>query len=131
MLYKLLVDIRNLIVITTNENKKEETYKMLIKIIEDYNVKLLSTKVYWDNAEERESYKKFWNEYGKLKDSDKKEILSLKRELSQISNDGEKNKSLRKFYKSKLVEFGEMRKFKNSFVTGNKARYVKVKEKVI
>lgn len=40
---------------------------MLIKIIEDYNVKLLSTKVYWDKPEKRDDYKKFWNKYKKYK----------------------------------------------------------------
>ena len=34
---------------------------MLIEIINEYNVKLLSTKVYWDNPEIREDYKKSCN----------------------------------------------------------------------
>lgn len=83
---KLLRDIRNLIVNSKVEDKKEEAYKMLITLIEDYNVKLLSTKVYWDNPDERESYKKFWQAYSKESDSEQREILSLKRELSQIEN---------------------------------------------
>jgi hypothetical protein len=124
---KLLRDIRSLIVSTKNEVKKEETYQMLIKLIEDYNVKLLSTKVYWDNSEEREKYKKFWAEYSKATDSETKEILSLKRELSQVDSGTEKNRKLREFYKEKLVSFGVMRSFKNSCLTGSKARYVKVK----
>jgi len=123
---KLLRDIRNLIVNTKNETKKEEAYQMLIKLIEDYNVKLLSTKVYWDNSDERESYKKFWTKYSKLKDSDSKEILSLQRELSQIDNNP-KNAELRKFYKQKLVNFGVMKQFKDSCITGSKTRYIKVK----
>jgi hypothetical protein len=124
---KLLRDVRSLIVNLKNDKKREEAYQMLIKLIEDYNVKLLSTKVYWDNSEERESYKKFWNEYSKAKDSEAKEILSLKRELSQVEPKTEKNKQLRKFYKAKLVEFGVMRNFKNSAITGKSAKYVKVK----
>jgi hypothetical protein len=124
---KLLRDVRNLIVTTKNEKKQEEAYQMLIKLIEDYNVKLLSTKVYWDNTEERESYKKFWNQYSKAKNSEEKEILSLKRELTQIDLKNDKNKLLRKFYKAKLVEFGVMRSFKDSPITGKSARYVKVK----
>ena len=122
---KLLRDVRSLIVSTTNENKKEEAYKMLIKLIEDYNVKLLSTKVYWENSAERDSYKKFWASYSKCQDSEQKEILALKRELTQINESNDKNKELRKFYKSKLVEFGVMKNFKNSFKTGEKARYFK------
>ena len=112
---KLLRDIRNLIVNSKTEEKREDAYKMLIKLIEDYNVKLLSTKVYWEDPKERENYKKFWKEYSKEQDSDKKEILSLKRELSQIDNSTEKNKKLREFYKHKLVEFGVMKSFKNKY----------------
>ena len=119
-------DIRNLIVSSKTDLKREEAYKMLIKLIEDYNVKLLSTKVYWEDPKERESYKKFWQEYSKEQDSDKKEILSLKRELSQIDESNEKNKKLRKFYKEKLVEFGVMRNLKNAAITGSKNKYKKV-----
>ena len=124
---KLLKDVRNLIISSKNSEKREEAYKMLIKLIEDYNVKLLSTKVYWDNPEERENYKKFWNEYSKTTDSDKKEILSLRRELSQIDNDGKNNIELRKFYKRKLVEFNVMKQFKNTCITGESAKYKKIK----
>ena len=59
------------------------------------------------------------------KNSEEKEILALQRELSQVDNTTTKNKELRKFYKSKLVEFGAMKTFKNSCLTGEKARYVK------
>ena len=124
---KLLRDLRALIVNITNETKKEEAYKMLIKLIEDYNVKLLSTKVYWENSEERDKYKKFWAKYSKATNSEEKEILALQRELSSIENTTAKNKELRKFYKSKLVEFGVMKSLKNSFLTGKSARYVKVR----
>ena len=124
---KLLRDLRSLIVATTNETKKEEAYKMLIKLIEDYNVKLLSTKVYWENSDEREKYKKFWAKYSKLTDSEEKEILALQRELSGIENTTPKNKELRKFYKAKLVDFGVMKTLKDRCLTGEKSRYVKVK----
>ena len=124
---KLLKDLRNLILNTKNEEKKEEAYKMLIKLIEDYNVKLLSTKVYWDNSDEREKYKKFWTSYTKATNSETKEILILQRELSQIPTNNDRNIELRKIYKAKLVEFGVMRQFKNSCLTGAKSRYVKVK----
>ena len=124
---KLLRDLRSLIVTITNETKKEEAYKMLIKLIEDYNVKLLSTKVYWENSEEREKYKQFWAKYSKADNSEEKEIIALQRELTQIDDKSAKHKELRKFYKAKLVEFGVMKTLKNSFITGNKARYFKVK----
>ena len=124
---KLLRDIRNLIINSRTSTKREEAYKMLIKLIEDYNVKLLSTKVYWEDPKERESYKKFWKEYSKEQDSDKKEVLSLKRELSQIDESTDRNKKLREFYKNKLVEFGVMKNLKNSAITGTKNKYTKLK----
>ena len=124
---KLLKDTRNLIMNLKQENKKEDAYKMLLKLIEDYNVKLLSTKVYWDKPEEREVYKKFWSEYSKAKTSEEKEILSLKRELYDLKNESKKYEPIRKFYKNKLVEFGVMKSLKNVARTGNKTRYIKVK----
>ena len=124
---KLLRDVRKLIGISKSEAKREEAYQMLLKLIEDYNVKLLSTKVYWENSEERDKYKKFWAAFSKSTNSEEKEILSIRRELSQIPNNEEKNKVLRTFYKKKLVEFGVMRSFKDSSITGNKAKYIKVK----
>ena len=122
---KLLKDTRNLIVNTKRKEKKEETYKMLLSLIEDYNVKLLSTKVYWDKPEDRDSYQKFWNAYSHTKSSEEKEILSLKRELVDTSLEFEKYKEIRQFYKSKLVEFGAIRSFKNSCKT-QKGRFEKI-----
>lgn len=124
---KLLRDLRALIVTITNSQKKEEAYKMLIKLIEDYNEKLLSTKVYWENSDEREKYKAFWGKYSKATNSEEKEILALQRELSCVENTTSRNKELRKFYKSKLMEFGVMKSLKDSFVTGVAARYYRVK----
>ena len=122
---KLLRDLRSLLVTINNEKKKEEAYKMLIKLIEDYNVKLLSTKVYWENSDERDNYKKFWTKYSNAETTEEKEILSLRRELSVVDESTPKNRALREFYKAKLVELGAMKKFKNSFVTGKKAKYTK------
>ena len=111
---KLLKDTRNLIVNTKAPEKRENTYKMLLDLIEDYNVKLLSTKVYWDKPQEREAYKKFWDAYSKTGSSEEKEILSLKRELYETADEYEKYAEVRQFYKDKLVEFGVMKKIKKS-----------------
>ena len=63
---------------------------MLINLIEDYNVRLLSTKVFWDDLSKRDEYKKFWDKYqkiSKLKETDfieyvkQKEILFIKDDL--------------------------------------------------
>ena len=124
---KLLRDTRNLIMNLKQENKKEDAYKMLLKLIEDYNVKLLSTKVYWDKPEEREVYKKFWSEYSKAKTSEEKEKLAIKRELYDLKNESQKYNPIRKFYKNKLVEFGVMRALKNKARTINNIKYIKVK----
>ena len=111
---KLLRDTRSLITTTKTKEKREEVYKMLLKLIEDYNVKLLSTKVYWDKPAERDAYKKFWDAYSKTNSQEEKEILSLKRELHDTSYEYEKYIEVRKFYKNKLSELGVMKKIKNS-----------------
>ena len=51
---KVLKDARILVQDTKIATKRERAYGMLINLFEDYNVKLLSTKVYWENAKDRE-----------------------------------------------------------------------------
>ena len=114
---KLLKDTRNLIVKTKLKDKKESTYQRLLELIEAYNVKLLSTKVYWDKPSERDDYKKFWDAYSKTDSSKQKEILSLKRELHDTADEYEKYAEIRAFYKAKLVDLGAMRKLKTSCKT--------------
>ena len=123
---KLLRDTRNLIATTKIKEKKESTYQILLKLIEDYNVKLLSTKVYWDKPEERNNYKKFWDAYSKTNSSEEKEILSLQRELYNTNDEYEKYADIRKFYKNKLVELGAMRVVKNSPSKKMKGHYTKL-----
>ena len=60
---KLLKDTRKLLEKQESKAKKERTFELLIELIEEYNIRLLSTKVYWDKPEEREEYKKFWAKY--------------------------------------------------------------------
>ena len=122
---KLLTDNRNLIVSTKQETKKEDVYKTLLRIIKNYNEKVLSTKVYWDNPQDREAYKKFWNEYQNAKSDELKEIAVLKKELHDVNDNGPKSKQVRKFYKNKLVEFGVMKQFKNRCKTIEDIKYIK------
>ena len=124
---KLLRDTRKLIGDTKKESKKEDIYTMLLKLIEDYNVKLLSTKVYWENQEEREMYKKFWTAYSSTKNEEEKEILCLRRELYELQKDEERNSKIIKFYRNKLVEFGKMRVLKNKFKLIESVKYIKKK----
>ncbi len=114
---KLLKDTRNLIVKTKINDKKESTYQILLELIEAYNVKLLSTKVYWDKPSERDDYKKFWDAYSKTNSSKQKEILSLKRELHDTADEYERYAEIRAFYKKKLVDLGAMRSLKASCKT--------------
>lgn len=123
---KLLRDTRNLIASSKSKEKRESVYKMMLDLIEAYNVKLLSTKVYWDKPQEREAYKKFWDAYSKTNSSEEKEILSLKRELYNTEDEFEKYAEVRKFYKNKLVELGAMRNVKNVAKT-LKGTFVKIK----
>jgi len=124
---KLLRDTRNLILKIKNPEKREEAYQMLLKLVDDYNVKLLSTKVYWEDAEERESYKNFWSKYSNSNSSEVKEILSLKRELYDLRKEGPQYEPLRKFYRNKLIEYGQMRFLKNRCKTGSSKYYTKSK----
>ena len=122
---KLLRDARNLILSTKQENKKEEVYKALLKIIRNYNEKLLATKVYWENQDEREVYKKFWKDYENAKSDDEREIAILRKELHDVQENGPKAKQMREYYKNKLVEFGVMKQFKNSCKTIPNMQYTK------
>ena len=124
---KLLKDTRNLIGNTKSVDKKNQIYNMLLKLIEDYNVKLLSTKVYWDKPDEKESYKKFWDAYSKSNSDEEKEILSLKRELYDTQDEYEKYYDVRKFYKNKLVELGAMKKINGNSCKTRKGRFVKIR----
>ncbi len=123
---KLLKDTRNLIVSTKVTEKRETTYRMLLELIEDYNVKLLSTKVYWDKPQERDAYKKFWDAYSKTGSSEEKEILSLRRELYETADEYEKYAEVRQFYKDKLVELGVMKKIKKSTCKTRKGFFTKL-----
>lgn len=136
---KLLNDIRSLIVDTKVTKKQEKAYSLLINIIEEYNIKLLSTKIYWDKPALREEYKAFWNEYQKLnelKDSNydeyikQKEILFVQNDLKKVSNNENKYYKIIKFYKNKLVNLGVMRELMDSYSSeGNYTKGVKKAKK--
>lgn len=123
---KLLKDTRSLIVTTKQETKQEEIYQTLLKVIQNYNEKLLSTKVYWEKPDERDAYKKFWAEYSKATSDDEREIAVLRKELHDVQEDTPKAKQIRQFYKNRLVEFGVMRQLKNSCQTLEDMKLTKV-----
>ena len=133
---KLLKDARSLIVDTKIARKQEKAYALLINIIEEYNAKLLSTKIYWEKSAQREEYKKFWDKYKeieKIKDKNydeyikQKEILFIKSDLAKVYTNKNKYYKIIKFYKDKLVELGVMRKLYNSYTS--EGNYTKVSKK--
>ncbi len=132
---KLLKDARVLVQDTKIATKRERAYSMLINLMEDYNVKLLSTKVYWESQKQKDEYKKFWNKYKeilKLKETDfieyvkQKEVLFIKEDLKKIHSSKIDYSKIIKYYKRKLVDYGAMRQIRNSYKS--EGSYVKVKE---
>ena len=132
---KLLNDARTLIQDTKIATKREKAYSLLITLIEDYNIRLLSTKVYWENPKDREKYKAFWNKYQeivKLKETDfieyikQKEILFLKDDMKKLGNYKIEYSRLLRYYKRKLVDYNAMRELINSY--RSKGKYIKSKE---
>lgn len=132
---KLLKDARILVQDTKIATKREKAYSMLINLIEDYNVKLLSTKVYWDSPKVRDEYKAFWNRYQeitKLKETNfieyikQKEILFIKNDMKKLQEGKTDYTKILKYYKRKLVDYGAMKQIKNS--CKSEGKYIKVKE---
>ena len=135
---KLLKDARMLVQDTKIAAKREKVYGMLINLIEDYNVKLLSTKVYWETPKQREEYKEFWNKYkeiSKLKETDfieyvkQKEILFIKNDMKKIENSKIDYSKILKYYKRKLVDYGAMKELKNS--CKSEGNYIKLKKREV
>ena len=133
---RLLADARNLVQDTKIAVKREKAYSMLIKLIEEYNTKLLATKVYWENEQEKLDFKKFWDKYKeneKIKETDfieyvkQKEILFMKDDMKKLRDEKTDYTRLIKYYKRKLVDYDAIRELKG-FVS--KGKYIKNKVKV-
>lgn len=131
---KVLKDARCLVQDTKIAARREKAYSTLINIIEEYNSKLVSTKVYWDNQDEKENFKKFWDKYKEisyLKETDfieyvkQKEILFMKNDIKQIRNEKQDYTKIIKYYKRKLVDYGAIRELKGYKSTG---KYIKNKK---
>ena len=121
---KLIKDTRKLLLKSDSKARKERTFELLIELIEDYNIRLLSTKVYWDKPQEREEYKKFWNKYNEIKQIENAEELAKEKQILFLKNDVKKLSQSKKDYskiikeiKQKLVELGAMRQIKNGYRT--------------
>ena len=121
---QLLNEIRSEMVHAKNDRKFNKAYKMLLKILDEYNVNLLSTKIYWEKPNDREEYKKFWEDYkqiDKIEDENekelKKEILYVKKDLKQLLKEEKRYRLVIKEYKEKLVKLGAMKTIKNTCKT--------------
>ena len=121
---KLLKDVRSLIVDTKMARKREKAYSLLIKLIEEYNVKLLSTKIYWERPTQREKYKEFWAKYNKIEKIEnkeeqmkQKEILFVTNDLKEVCQNENKYYKIIKFYKDRLTTLGAMKALKNTCIS--------------
>ena len=135
---KLLKDARCLVQDTKIAAKREKAYSMLLTLIEDYNIRLLATKVYWDNSKEREQFKRFHGKYKdieKLKDIDfieyvkQKEILFIKEDIQKMKGEKTDYSRLIKYYKRKLVDYGVMKEIRD--YTTKDGKYLKSKVSTI
>ena len=122
---KLLKDARCLVQDTKIATKRENAYIMLINLIEDYNIRLLATKVYWEDLKERENFKNFFESFKKIEEQKEidfneymkqKEILFIKNDLKKLDGQKQDYTILKRYYKRKLVDFGVMREMKNQAV---------------
>lgn len=122
----LLKQVRNIIKDSKNETKREQAYETLFEVMEDYNVKILSTKVYWDRSEERQAYKKFWEKYEKAKDdANKKQILLLKQDLKELKKLRRENIAIIELHKQKLTKMGVIKTIGTSAKTYKRMIYNK------
>jgi hypothetical protein len=121
---ELMKQVRELIVKEKNKAKRKKIYETLAKIIEDFNLKLVSTKVYWEIPDEKAKFKIFWDkviEANKIQDESKKYkqklILFLKADIKKLYINKRDNKKIINLHKDYLVELGAMRILKNKCKT--------------
>ena len=133
---KLLKDARCLVQDTKLSVRREKAYSMLMNLIEDYNVKLLSTKVYWENSNQREEFKNFWSKFQKIvkyKDVNfleyvkQKEVLFIKDDIKKIKEEKFDHTQLIKYYKRKLVDYDAMKEIQGYRTYANDAKLIKKK----
>ena len=123
---EILKQARDLIVNSANATKREKAYQTFFDVVEDYNTKILSTKVYWDKPEERQEYKDLLIKLDKVKDdTDKKQILYLKHDIKKLNINPKKYANIIKLHKERLIKMGALRTVKTSIKTYNKMIYKK------
>ena len=134
---KLLKDARCLVQDTKIATKRDKAFSMLMNLIEDYNIRLLSTKVYWDNPKQREEFKSFYEKYKiieKLKETDfieyikQKEILFIREDMKKLNSEKTDYSQLMKYYKRKLVDYEVMKEIRNRI--SKTGKYIRHKNNV-
>lgn len=137
---KLIKDARCLVQDTKIAAKREKAFTMLLNLIEDFNIRLLATKVYWDNAKDREEFKSFHEKYKeieKLKEIDfieyvkEKEILFMKEDIKQVKDQKTDYSKLIKYYKRKLVDYGVMKELKSYKTQDKKYKKRKISSRIV
>lgn len=122
---KLIEEVRNLILESKNENKRNKAYETLCDVIEEYYEKTLATKVYWENPKEKEEFKKFWKKYEETrKNPEKRQILLIKQDLKAMSHEKGNNK-IKEMHKKKLLEMRAIKNISSKIKTYNKLIYNK------
>ena len=134
---KIIKDARALVQDTKIAGKREKAYNTLINVIEEYNTKMLSTKVYWNDMQEREKFKNFWQTFKgieELKETDyieyikQKEVLFIKNDMTKIQNTKYDYSGLIKYYKRKLVDYGAMKQIDSFKSEGKYSSKMKIKD---
>lgn len=122
----ILKQTRELILNCKTTPKREKTYETLFEVIEDYNTKILSTKVYWDKPQDRQEYKNFVEQYEKIKDNTEKvQILFLKNDMKKLNVNRKKYIKIIELHKQKLTQMGAIKSIPTAIKTYNKMIYNK------
>lgn len=102
---KLLKDTRILLLRKEGTKKEDRIFGMIRLIIEDYNENILSTKIYWNDKEEKKANKEFWDTYKKAKTDDEKDKQICLNEIAKLEKEvfpTQKEEKLRKYYIKRL-----------------------------
>lgn len=123
---KLLKQVRELIVNSKNVAKRNNAYETLFELIDNYNIKILSGKVYWDKPQDRQEYKTFWKKYENVKDNaERKQVLFLRSDIKKLSVNRKKYLPIIELHKQKLMDLGAIKTLKPTIKTYTKMVYNK------
>lgn len=126
---KLLKETRALIVDTKIARKRENAFLLLMEIIDEYNKRLLSVKIYWDRPEDKKAFKEFdenckilQGEKEKISEHSydvKKQIIYIRADMKALEKFGDRYYKILGYYRDRLVNLGDMKCLKDKCKTGN------------